>query len=789
MDKKILRRLMLLRNETANKKLSEIADQIIEDVKTSSDNDKTLEKLNLLEEFVYAVPDQALEVANFIFNNKKPNKPNEKSSKYLIGLIGSSHDRLIIKALEVLDKVRYLRTKEVLEMVVNLDSKDNEVLKKREEILNHIVRYDYHVLKQIGLAVQKVVLEFIEKNLNNLELKDLLLFSKQLLASDFEGSELIEEDKISFITGALPADGHTKEVRLKTLEVLFGKLTEVKDVEQKLSILQVIEGAIRFPIRKHKDDFEKMVDENARFIINKYEKNVLKGGKVIEDFRVVSEVIEQLAWIKKRLTKEKSTQKVANELITKINDNSDYSLYSDLVEDNSIFRTNLDEKRKKLKEKSNEFFNSIDEKNWEEKIDKLNMLATFYDPNGNTWKWRNFSNLIIRIGTEKSDIANKMLDKIVKNDLQMKKFVAELLAGLRTSKDFNLLNKYITTVLKTGDTILAGSILNSMLLVVSDKLQEQITDNDLELLQKLSNNDRVDLMTRNLIFIVCVSIYKRSPNMLKPIIIKNLKETNEVERYLSIIHTALIRDQFDFKDWAKADLELITGRLVELKRFEYDEMEIITEIAKLNMGVVLDLFEARMKYKAKKNDSQELWDTYDAIPYDFDEELTEMLQESKEYEERLGKWVQEMESNVALSDWLVAEFVSKIGGRPLSNILSQLIESGRIQNLNKAINLQDGLYESDVDLIIRVIEKTDNERIHKRALGRLYTTNFVTGEYGIRDFFLERVEELKKIKEDNKNKNVQKFTELAIKSFNEAAASEEKRVKEELIRRKIEFES
>ena len=105
---------MLLNNKKADEYLANLAGDIDKQISDSCNNDEIFEYLNLLNEFVYKVPRQAVDIFKNIL---KTNYPSIKSKSRFEVFSGKTRSDVIIKGLEMLSNIRYILPNAILPLL------------------------------------------------------------------------------------------------------------------------------------------------------------------------------------------------------------------------------------------------------------------------------------------------------------------------------------------------------------------------------------------------------------------------------------------------------------------------------------------------------------------------------------------------------------------------------------------------------------------------------------------------------------------------------------------------
>jgi len=256
-------------NKIKHPKVKNYFESLISDFKKClprfKNNDDIYVNLELLEEYIYRVPNDALKIIKSVINNKNPLKTKTRMVKGWGEVKGKSHNDLIIKCIELLDKIRYLELKDTFALFIKLSvHQDQSIQSKAKEALKNIAGYNLYILERIGYNPQLFLLNEVEK-WDNRKLMHycsvLLEITDELLSPSFEGHSMKDYKTFTLQFGALKVDDNLEKIRERTIVLLKKLYLLTKDLKQKQKIIQTLQEATRLPDRGGYDkDMENMVD-------------------------------------------------------------------------------------------------------------------------------------------------------------------------------------------------------------------------------------------------------------------------------------------------------------------------------------------------------------------------------------------------------------------------------------------------------------------------------------------------------------------------------------------------
>lgn len=797
-----LRKLMELDNANADRYLANFARELIIKIKQSQDNDYIFEQLDLLEEFVYKVPQETVEAVQFL-TAREPT--NSKVRKTPLGkTAGKSHKDIILKSIELLSHISYITPDEVLELTAQFSRWDDKMVKdKALEVVQKFAKYDYNVLtkSKIGYGAQRKILSFMltwspEERIRYLDFVEVA--AKKLLSSSVEGSELAAEDTLTIHFGAVTPNNSLKKIRRETIALVYDLYQTSDDPKTKLKLVQVLDEVAQTPSNvAYEDDLVEMIKEDIEYLTDIYYKIVFEDdGKMTDNLVAVEKMEQRLYWINEneKLRTEKS-EKLRQEILQ----NEFYQLFRLLVGDPMTYReqegwNTADQKRA---EEISKLIGSIEKPYLEEWSDKLNKIAASHALVDN-WQLQTLRFLLQKLTHMKPLLADNLLDKAFKNSLPLKHFTLSFLIGFRTGTQFSLWDKYAKKIVRAQDVQLTSALVYSLDLPKGTDLEESVRDEDLDLLERIVKKlglfsflqGQDDQLLHHALINTLARNYKRSPELIEPLFVKEIESNPEhLDMFFRQFPIITMRGWISIQDLTKETVELLKEKMVELPSVDWDVQYLLLEIGKRDgLCSVLDMFLQRIQKDVSRKGRRSQYEKgrYEAIPYHFNPELREFIAQHPKYKEIAGEWIAKMTTEWSIYNWHVGRFLQRIG-KGLDEILMCLIEKGDDGSLMRAARVMRSVESTNFDLPIEIVRRTDNEKILSEVKDNMSATGVVWGEYGIAEAFKSKAQMLEKYKNDD-NKLVRKFAERMIKSFLKSSAWEYKQSDEEKQSRKIEFE-
>ncbi len=807
-DKNLLETYLALDNKKADDYLDNLANELKKAIANVSDNDEIYEGLELLERFVYKAPKQAVEIAEFVQGHPMEAKLIESP----IGTYYSkNHSDLIIKVLELLDRIRYIFPDGVLPLLegIVLEGKKEEK-SKAVEVLKHFAKYDFNVLtkSKIGYGAQRKALDYIsswslKRQISNFDFIETI--SNELLSSSVEGttSELNEEADYTLTIhfGAVQPTEFIKNIRRQTIDLIFKLFQNIPNEEKKLRLAKVLEQAIRTPNNvAYGEDLVQMIADDAQYLLTIYRKMLFdESGKIIGSIPVAEEIEKRLYWFHKS---GKMCMPEAQKLREDILADSFYSIFHLLVGDDIAVREE-DGWEKAASKRSNAIDAKVEEisdSNLGEWNSTLNKIASQVGLVAD-WQFGHFKILLRRLATRKPDIALFVLNYALDNNKPIKNFAAYVLDGFRDADRLDLWDAVVDKMVEKKESILVSAIINSLNISREGvDLAKEIREQDLALLEEvasktgkfvfLANQKEPNWVLQYAIIDTLTRNFKRDPVRIENLILEMIRRNPErIDFLIRELELGIIRSAVDYSEFSKDGIDILKSSLVELDNLDWDAQVLLLNLGKKDVRIIFDVFWSRIEKEAKKRAPKKAFDelgNYRPIPFHFNDDLEKYLSTHPKFSVLIKEWLDKATLTPSIYNLNISHFLKRMGNS-LTAMLKTMIESGDESSLTKAVQLMDRFEGGDIELGIEVIRRTKSKKNASYIKGMLFSTGLVSGEDGIARAYEAKAELLKKYLNDE-NEQVKNFAEEMIKSLKDSAKKERQRNQEEKQLRKIEFQ-
>lgn len=777
--KKILAKLAQSSDKGVDKKLGKFADEISSEIKKAKDNDEIYERLELLKVIANNTPKQVLGAAKSVIHTKTKHLPRVKRYKFIGNIPGKDYSSLIVKCIEILDKIRYQETIEVFKSLCFLaNNQDEKIVKKSLESLDRLGEYNLNVLQKIGYIPQTRLLSEIktwasERQRNNLV--GILEILRKSLQPEYQGGSMKDFKTYVYSFGALAVNDRLKTIRNEAINLLQKLYASTNNVSEQLKIISTFEEASRTPhSAKYGEDFEDMVRGNVRQTIGFYTKIIPTANN-----EVVKKIEHQFRWFKSRFKDVNDEIKKPQSIIDRL---PEYKIYNCLTGEIDLLdgETNWEAREKKRNGELVKFVSGINQgnlKEWQKRI--FNIIQNSIDLGGiNGIQY--FIQFLKLFGESKPGIALKLIEKSEDVD-RFAGFISHLLAGLLQSNGkiltLELLEKY------------AGQ--KKRVLSIFQAFDFSRTVN-LEIIQKAYTTAKKanDVSTIQYLTVMIVNQF--------------LKDKRLVETFLAAIKflSSCRKADWPKMGWYKVrpiitalnakGHDIVLKNLIYASDIDYEIEEVLLPIAEKTPTKVVNFFKSRVAAYLKRASKQHIFSQsrYDAIPFDFHKINEPLSKAASAVIPQVLSWNKEKDS---FYQWCAGEFLNKIFPNfnpDIEKEIIKLIRKGGDAEAHYVFYLlrPTNGYPPTHKVIQEFIKKfPHNVRYRNELFTIMAQTGIVTGEYGFVEAYKQKKEEVRTWKKST-SKYVRDFAIEYEKYMNGRIASEKKRADEDIELRKKEYE-
>jgi len=787
-----LRKLAALDSAKAEQYLESVARELIEEVKNSVDNDYVAERLDLFTEFAYRVPTQALEIIRLVLG-AKPVEPQIIKSRFGEHP-GNTHIKLMLRAVELLDSLRYLVPDDVLYLVAELSMHEQkEVREQALKTADGYASYDLRILKQIGYLPQRKMIDFIagwstEQRIRHLDFVEAV--AKRLLSSSVMSSEMTAVDKLTLTYGQVTPTESLKEIRRQAMDMISELFWAVSEAKSRLRLVQVLDNVTQQPHNVQViTEVHEMIVRDSQYLVGIYRKMASAGI-----LAVTSYIEDQLFWINKGETyKTQESVQLREEILA----DKLYQLFYLLVGDRT--KHHLDEGGWEVSERMHAqrvraLVESVNKQNLSRLSDQLNKIA---DEQGliESWRYSSFDDFLVQLSENKPREADLIFEDAFARHLPLCSFVVGFLLGLRMKNEFELWDKYAERITELRQVEYIVSLIRSLCLPKGIDLQKAIREKDLDIVDaavnrsgplsfiKGSDDPLIHFYTLETI-LRCLS---RSPTWMQSLFVAQVEgNPRNLRGSLRQLHIAIARDWIHMTELAGETINFLASKLIEVPDLDWEMQDLLLKMGHMEgCRFVMDLVMKRIRFheSLRKAHTEE---HYEPIPFHMDPQLQQFISDDAGYKKIMSEWLERMTDEWSIYNWEVSRLLHTIG-RGFDEILLALIEKGDDISLNRAATAMHSMEGSSIKLSIEIARRTDDEGILRKISTNLLSTGVVSGEYGIAIALENKAMELEQYQSDS-SERVRRFVGLTVRDLREAAEHERQRAEESMQLRRIEFE-
>lgn len=692
---------------------------------------------------------------------------------------------LIVRAVEVLIRLRYLETRSILHALMNLSKHASEnVRTKSVEGLKALADYDIDVFygdeKQpgIGAAPQKQIIDEIEA-FEDIDLKQhfplVLTLIESLLSPTVQGTSSSYKS-VTWSQSATPAVPTVADIRLRSVELLRRIYGIASTVSEKLEVLFGLGNATSAHVvgRSNEDTINMIVRDTI---------NVLNFFLILiqtEHLQIVQKIESKSYWIYFHAIRSE-IETVALAVETAIAQHSEYQIYKILIGFEGIFgdwselRTSdshWEEADKFRKVKALEYAESITPENyaeWRQRIldfaetqsDDLATFPVFYQFLGSFAATQPI--LALKLISDDSERIDKFLIPILRS----------LWAGPQKSATKRLVESWI----EQGRYLYPAT---------KQFLGNEHFDRDLLALLLREATELKDFQTVSLVMAVAASNYDSSKTFLIDELflpaLKILTEHSNVNWILDLWFRRETRTIIEHL--SERDLDLVLGNLLALEKIDYHAEEILYLIAQKVPDKVLQFLCQRLVTHSQNRKS-----VFDAIPHTL-HKLNEPL--SKLPREAVRVVREQYDGDYSMFIYRGARLLKIIFPQFPSEFEAELINVVRVGGDTNiefvlAVLRNYGGQTSIHQVCKEIIKSVPTDSIFRSDVAiALETTGVVEGEFGFAEAYERKKNEVKDWMTDPDEK-LQEFAKWYIANLEQMSVTERKRAEERIALRKYRY--
>ena len=743
-----LQNLARTAGEIAETAIKKECTKITAALQSETQYDHIADQLELLDAIAYRVYKEVVSAIRMLLERLKcleltyqeiPGLAAERLCEY------QNNYMLVVKALEVLEHIRYYQPSEVLDIFFDYSCHEEEsVAKRAKHGIEEFAEYNLDIFygngkdwSGLGCWPQETVLEKIasfDERQKQKYFSTIIVACEKILSPTISGISSTYKT-VTWRTGAVPAIDGVKQIRQKTVDELQNLYALAKNVGQKKAVLNAMETATRTPHRgEYGDDVRAMIIENSIAVVE-----FMKGVAVSDDMQIMQKIEHDAYWLLYRMgALNKTIRGVALGIRDALYANEEYQKFRLLIGFESIFHD---------WEKSRKESEDFDRERKFRDAEVLKLVETIDKDSYNKWKER----IIRYAGIESNDMATfpyfgkflelfgktspaLALQLLLETSDQLKNFIVAILYGVADTERKGDVYSLIEGWCNEGKYLFSLARFFEFSPEVNEELLKKILD------KALASNDLPTL--NQIISSVSAQYNEENKHLIKKFFIPALEKLTAHKNTDWIFRVWFRKQRGDIlTDMEVAEHKAILDNMFLLQEVDYHAEEILYVIAKQSPELVIQFFCDRLLKEKEEEDKGR----YDAIPFSF-YKLSEPLSQHP---------AQAIDSVLARFDGNYGLFIFG-GARLLKNIFPnfppeferKLLEVVTSEEEKDLLFVMAILKNYDGNPIIHNVCKEiikilpDGSKLANELSIILESTGVVTGEYGFVEAFKQKMEEI-----------------------------------------------
>ncbi len=719
-------------------------DEVAECLKTQSDYDVLFQNLEILNVIGYCFSDKTVSViASFIQTiegRKLTYAQGDDAYSDYIAKYRNAHS-LIVKAVEVVVRLRYYETRAVLCILLVLhDHPVSGVRKKVLSGLDSLAKYDLDVFygtdRQGGLgpAPQEDILGTLEAMDNSAltgHREALLRLLAGMLSPILEGvSWTYRSATIS--QGTIPALPSVSDVRTRSIKLLIRLYFLAETTHQKLAIINALNTGTR--IDNHgaaNDEARNMIAIDSAAILDFFARLVSS-----EDFQVVQKIESSSYWIFRHPLNEE-VKAVALEVEKAVATNKEYAIYRVLIGFEGVFGDwsviesgQYEAIEKERRQNASDFAHAITEDTYSEW--RTRILAYAKTDSEDFATFPVFYYFLAEFASARPELALKL---ITEDSAGMARFLIPVLSSLWNGacqeKVRILIDEWIGRAESDCDHYLFP--------VIKMFLSTKTVDIELiaHLLEKVAKINDVSSV-RQIVTVAIARWYDVEAAALRRVLFCALDVLTEMKDASWIIDAWFRKEAKEmFSKMDSEGAEKFLRNLIVLDKIDYHAEEILYSLGQKNperiLHFLIERIEIEVGYRSCENER-----IFDAIPFEFNK-LHELL--SKIPEVVVRSVLEQYRADSAIFGYRSAKLLKSIFSdfsEEFEASLLQLVLEGGNSNLEFVLGVLRNYHGEPFlhRLCKEIVKKADTDSsLLSDVVIALESTGVVSGEFGMADAY------------------------------------------------------
>jgi len=719
----ILSKLAALNNEKVNDYLITYSSELRKKIRKSKNNEDIYFNLELIEQIAHQVPETTVQIVSDIIS-KKQNLVSSKTIEGLGKVKGKSHKNLVYQCIELLDRIRYLKIKEVIVLLIRLSKyRDAEISRKAKDVLIQLGAYDRLALENMGYFTQKIFLNYIVKfNKKSLQANwgVLLDVLQELLKPTFEGHAVESYRTVTLYSGSLHANEELIEIRNKSIQLLKKMYFIENRLKRKKSVLKVLQEASQVPFKKeYSKELKLLIIANTNKLLEFY-MEIFPDAEM----EIKKDIEEHKNWCISIFSKNRLNSIDKLELI--IGSDEDYMLYRIFVGYDGRFSNDLGWKEaSELRNKEiQRMIGEITKENfsdWQKKI--LSIIKSY--SSAEAGEYQHVGQFLDKLGMQKPEIANQLIEESPK---ELEPFLLNTILGIWKS------NRRVMAIAQIRDWICKSKYLEVCAQVFYTEPIEE------ELLREIFKTASTTKNVKALGYIIgAISRHYPESEHLKQLFVDAIRELTKCnDTWWTTFFWHREKDAI-ISLLSGEEVDIILDNLMLSKDVDYKIEEILSPIAEKYPCRVIAFFHRRVSESRNREVLQ-----YSAIPFEFHQLDKELSKHPGVVIKKILTWYEEE----WVYKWEASRLIQRIFTRfniTLEKELLRLISTGSKEEAKIVLEILRA-YEGNAYL-----HKVCKEFIKKYSKNQGYIqdmfvilsqTGTVVGEYGFVEAYKRKKEDI-----------------------------------------------
>ncbi len=402
------------------------ANELVSLVKSGGERKLVFEELGFLRKYSFRVRELTLRIVRLVVRGAKLQRDDSvEQGRLVFGLYDEdSEAEMVLRCVDLLKDIRYLRTEGVFRLLVSLYGSANATVRgAAQEGLEELAGFNIYALTDRGVFAQKIVFDEVDKwgeRRVKSHLGLLCAIASKVLQPSYSGHHMEDYRTVALFRGSLVATGELVTLRGRAIRLLERLYWLAGTLDEKHSVLGAFEEATKTPhATECGEKLRDVVHANTEEVIRFYTSIVEEAEN--ETVRVIE---KHLGRISRRFGDSDSLK----ELRSRIDGRVGYQIYRTFVgyDTDTLLHRDWREARRMRQARLEEILGAITTENFEEWGGKLVAVASSYG-GSSLGEFGYFEYFLTQLGARKPRIALRLA---AEKERELEPFLASILAGV-----------------------------------------------------------------------------------------------------------------------------------------------------------------------------------------------------------------------------------------------------------------------------------------------------------------------------------------------------------------------